>query len=852
MGDSSHCIADPKWEEEHKAEHDAGNHVLIWNSDGNEHWAECVYPGCTYEKDRGKHVPDNIWRAKEGGWGDKPGTETCSCKACKRPDVVSRTVTGKRAFFEESPHSACIGNGERYYFTFDLKVVDSTGKEIKWDGGYVKVAELPKGETWPEDPRSLLVYPLSNIYIISSVSSASSKDSINGKKNGHARTKEVGTFRLVFSNGLEGEDAYAVYSDEFKVTWSDHHIHTFDYKRGTWKTSPNPAMIKDDGKDPDGYCHWQVCGCGVWWGIEDCTPVIISTNGDCQNPGTTTYMCSKCGRQWTEKNAATGAHVPTGVQKDDDHRDKDGHYDICKLCGEVLKEYPHNYKVLFTHKTCTEETKYYQCQDCGLGKAEKTALKTPNHDYTSPPVYIDGVYHERVCKKCGYVLKEKHEYLKDMHFTCDCGAVEGYPIACTLSGDLCPHGTAKLTLDSSMDPAMYEIGWTRGGHTYGPSDTWNFSDNDSGANYTVDVYAYYIDQQIVSPRTDGSVRSIVWSIPFHVYSYMDVKGYPADCVTDGVKDHRLCMGCGKMVDSKGNVLSSVKIPMTGHTYDNDCDRSCNVCGAMREAQHSWSTEYYSDSQQHWHECTKCGANGQMSDHHIIAAQISKPASCESDGLYVGKCSICGLTVSNTLPATGHMLRNFSREATCINEGWKTHFGCVSCRLCYSDDTASTQVSAAEYALPIDPNNHVGGDMHHNRTSHWIKCQCGEKLDMEDHVFDENYLCTVCGYQGTAPSFRGLIKWLIIGGIILILLILLIILLLLRKKKKKEEETPPEGTDPGNEEGTDREPSDVTKEPEDPVVSGTEESADEPETGEAPAAPEPPAGDPAGIPEQEQA
>ncbi len=251
------------------------------------------------------------------------------------------------------------------------------------------------------------------------------------------------------------------------------------------------------------------------------------------------------------------------------------------------------------------------------------------------------MYHKQVCKKCGYIYREKHKYLINNHYTCDCGAVEGYPIACSLSGDLCPHGSAKLTLDPEMDPAMYEIGWTRGGHTYGPSDTWTFSENDTDGNYTVSVYAYYIGDQLVYPRTDGSTRSVVWNISFHVFGYMDIPGYPADCVNDGVMAHKMCLGYGKMIDSNGNEISNVSIPKTGHTYDNDCDKSCNVCGAMRDAHHDWDTEYQNDSSSHWHTCKKCGAKGQSQSHKLIGVTIVKAASCESAGTYKGTCGACG-------------------------------------------------------------------------------------------------------------------------------------------------------------------------------------------------------------------
>lgn len=43
-----------------------------------------------------------------------------------------------------------------------------------------------------------------------------------------------------------------------------------------------------------------------------------------------------------------------------------------------------------------------------------------------------------------------------------------------------------------------------------------------------------------------------------------------------------------------------------HTYDGDCDESCNVCGAIRTIRHAFTDEWKIDELVHWHECA-CGA-----------------------------------------------------------------------------------------------------------------------------------------------------------------------------------------------------------------------------------------------------
>ena len=798
IGGSGKCIADPKWKDEYDALHEAGNHVFVREYDENEHWWRCVYPGCSYEEEREKHDPNYHWKALEGGWGNNEGTEKCGCRKCDYDKALIRKVTGKTAYFEASPASVCMENGKTYKYDFKLVVIQPDGKKVTWDGGSVQAFELPKGETWPDDPAEVYNASFVDWPREAWTSSGSKKGEIDGKKNGLPRKNCVREYRLIFSNGLTGGDAFYCYSNSFKVTWAENHMHVFNLKHSIWLGSPDPSMIKNEGKDPLGRCHWRECECGFWLGLQDCIPVITASTGNCQDYGKTDYMCSVCGTKWTENNEASGSHVPTGILRDDEHRDANKHYDLCELCGVKLAEYDHDFDLRHSFKTCTTELRYYQCADCGLARAEKVDLSTPNHDYTDP-VYADTVYHTRVCKKCGYVRREEHTYLTELHGMCKCGADPNSSFDISLKGTFCPHGSAEVVFGSGIDSSMYEVGWGIGSHTYGPSTTWTFSENDANAAYLVKLYAYTLNDEYVAPRTDGSSRQQAWSIPLIVFGYMDISGYDADCITDGVRAHKMCLGCGKMFDGSGNEIYDVSIPKTGHTYDNDCDASCNVCGAMRNVHHEWGTEYHSDADKHWTTCVKCGANGTANSHQFIAATVTVPAGCESQGEYKAKCSICGLEVTNMLPPTGHDLRYFEKTATCITEGWKMHYGCEACGLCFTDDTCTTKVSANEYRIPKDPANHVGGVMHHNKTHHWIKCQCGEQIEQEEHQFDDDLLCAVCGYQGTKSDTSGLIRWLILGLLILLLFIFLIIILLRKKKKKKEEQ--PADQDTNSDDGT---------------------------------------------------
>ena len=67
-----------------------------------------------------------------------------------------------------------------------------------------------------------------------------------------------------------------------------------------------------------------------------------------------------------------------------------------------------------------------------------------------------------------------------------------------------------------------------------------------------------------------------------------------------------------------------------HVYDNDCDTTCNVCGATRTTTHKYKTVWSGDSMRHWHECSVCGRKTDA-DNHVY------DNACDTT------CNVCGAT-----------------------------------------------------------------------------------------------------------------------------------------------------------------------------------------------------------------
>lgn len=94
---------------------------------------------------------------------------------------------------------------------------------------------------------------------------------------------------------------------------------------------------------------------------------------------------------------------------------------------------------------------------------------------------------------------------------------------------------------------------------------------------------------------------------------------PATCKEEGATAYG-CSTCGR-------IEYEVIPKLTTHTYDNDCDSDCNVCGHTREASHKFSTAWSKDGMNHWHVCAKCGTKTDIKSTFPALPPRRKRPSC---------------------------------------------------------------------------------------------------------------------------------------------------------------------------------------------------------------------------------
>lgn len=100
-----------------------------------------------------------------------------------------------------------------------------------------------------------------------------------------------------------------------------------------------------------------------------------------------------------------------------------------------------------------------------------------------------------------------------------------------------------------------------------------------------------------------------------------------------------------------------------HTYTNSCDSTCNVCGNVRDAGHRYSNACDTS-------CNYCGETREA-DHTYSDWTTTQVATCISTGHQTRTCSKCGNTEGKTLDTTTH---NFQKTKVDGEFVWK-------CTLC---------------------------------------------------------------------------------------------------------------------------------------------------------------------------
>ncbi len=186
-----------------------------------------------------------------------------------------------------------------------------------------------------------------------------------------------------------------------------------------------------------------------------------------------------------------------------------------------------------------------------------------------------------------------------------------------------------------------------------------------------------------------------------------------------------------------------KVEKSGHVYDNDCDPTCNGCGAKRDVKHQWQVKWTYDKSGHWHECAVCDEKTKVEPHK------RGPEATENNPQ---TCTVCGYEIS---PKLDHK-HTYREEWSANGEGhWHvcSKWGCYA-QVDYEEhvyDNACDSVCnvcGEPRKAPHVPNEEWRGD----ETGHYHVCtRCGGQVNLLPHdpgpeaTQDTPQVCLTCGY-----------------------------------------------------------------------------------------------------------
>ncbi len=228
---------------------------------------------------------------------------------------------------------------------------------------------------------------------------------------------------------------------------------------------------------------------------------------------------------------------------------------------------------------------------------------------------------------------------------------------------------------------------------------YNFSFNDNQTPYNPwkpdNIYTVKISVEKLSDEMEISI----------IHNYQD-----ANCTTP-----KKCEACGETL---GDAL--------GHTYDNDCDTTCNVCQEVRNISHDfrWVIDEENncgkDGKQH-QECSVCGVV--QNENTLISATGDHTYDNDCDTT----CNVCG----NERTITHDYKWIVDQMENCGVNGSK-HEECSICGVKQNENTLIPATNNHTYDNGCDTECNV--------------CTKTREVDNHQYTHDADKICNSCGFE----------------------------------------------------------------------------------------------------------
>ena len=176
----------------------------------------------------------------------------------------------------------------------------------------------------------------------------------------------------------------------------------------------------------------------------------------------------------------------------------------------------------------------------------------------------------------------------------------------------------------------------------------------------------------------------------------------ATCTTNGLRTY-VCKN-----DSSHTYTET--IPAAGHNYESSVTTkpTCTTDGVRTyvckndsshtytepiPAAHDWNSIWFSDENNHWHECNACAETTDVGEHIWNSGVITTSPTCTTAGEKTYTCSGCRRIKTEVISATGHNLEKVEKkDAGCTKDGYETYWRCQTCKKLFSDAAGTAEIS----------------------------------------------------------------------------------------------------------------------------------------------------------------
>ena len=498
--------------------------------------------------------------------------------------------------------------------------------------------------------------------------------SVSGNGADYAKNSKPGTWDrvqggipkkgdiLVYTGGYNNYGHVAIYESDYSTYHQNFSYHPYVERITHIKYNSSEMGVTYWGYiRPDFNDHTHSYGSGV-----------ITTQPTCDKDGVKTFTCS-CGAKKTETVSKTG-HSYTSVVTDPTCVEGGYTTYTCSKCtstykSDITNPLNHNWVLEKTDSYCNNTaTLTYHCSRCQdriekqintLGgkteflEDEITDLKETAQIKTQYRSASKNVTTSKTSKELAGWTYEKTEYSEygpwsdwttvyvsgnELTHVVSSTIYMWYAFVCPNCGQHDPASGGCSNCGYNLDSQHFSYIWLDTPFSSGEPIYWdnktkiytgrgvlfsaNDHDSETGYSYRTRTATYHFykwsefsDWQDEEITADEN--TLVETRTLYSYDLSAVEHtFNTEWSSDQNEHYKECSVC------------SEKTEIASHSYDNACDTTCNICGYVRNASHNYKTEWTKNETQHYKECSVCGEKTEIAGHIY-------------DNDYDTNCNICG-------------------------------------------------------------------------------------------------------------------------------------------------------------------------------------------------------------------